>query len=238
MNMTAFMNWSGGKDSALAFYKAKKEGVPVEALLTSVNSGTDRIAMHGVRRELLVQQATVMGLPLHTIELPEMPGMQAYEEAVHLKHKQLKAAGFTHAVFGDLFLEDLKRYRDDLLAKDDLRCLYPLWQMNSREVVKEVLSLGFKAVVICVNSSFLDPSFCGRLLDESFLNDLPSNVDPCGENGEYHSFVFDGPCFSEALSFNKGELVFKEYAAPKGKDECFTAPMPKAGFYFQDLLQP
>ncbi|RYZ30307.1 MAG: diphthine--ammonia ligase [Chitinophagaceae bacterium] len=229
------MNWSGGKDSALAFYKAKQQGISVEALVTSVNSGTDRVSMHGVRRELLEKQAVSIGLPLHTIVLPEMPGMQAYENSVHKRHSELKQAGFSQAIFGDIFLEDLKRYREELLAKDQLECLFPIWKMESREVVKQFLSLGFKAIVICVNSSLLDQKFCGRLLDESFVEDLPPQVDPCGENGEYHSFVFDGPIFSEPVSFTKGDVVFKAYAAPK-QDDCFTLPQPEMGFYFQDLL--
>jgi len=236
------MNWSGGKDSALAFYKAKQQGISVEALVTSVNSGTDRISMHGVRRELLEKQAAAIGLPLHTIELPEMPGMQAYEEAVHSKHKALKQLGFSQAIFGDIFLEDLKHYREELLAKDQLECLFPIWQMESREVMQQFISLGFKAIVICVNSALLDQQFCGRLLDESFVQDLPSHVDPCGENGEYHSFVFGGPIFSVPVSFTKGDVVFKSYAAPtlrqaqNDNDDCFTSPQPEMGFYFQDLL--
>ena len=233
--MKTFMNWSGGKDSALAFYKTINAGQSIDGLVTSVNNGTDRVSMHGIRRTLLEQQASAIGLPLHTIQLPEMPGMQAYEEAVRVKHKLLKAEGFTHGIFGDVFLEDLKRYRESLLAKDELQCLFPLWQMSSRGVVEEFLAAGFKAIIVCVNSSFLDSSFCGRMLDERFLADLPSTVDPCGENGEYHSFVFDGPIFSQTIRFTTGETVFKSYATPK-KDDCFTAPQAETGFYFLDLL--
>jgi uncharacterized protein (TIGR00290 family) len=249
MKQRAFMNWSGGKDSALAFYKAKTEGIAIDALLTSVNSDTSRISMHGVRRELLDKQAAAIGLPLHTIMLPEMPGMQAYEHAVHNKHNELKKAGFSHAIFGDIFLEDLKNYREDLLAKDELQCLFPIWKMDSREVMQQFILLGFKAIVICVNNAVLDQSFCGRLLDESFVQDLPPHVDPCGENGEYHSFVFEGPIFSAPVSFTKGDIVFKSYAAPilqpclsepakeqNDADNCFPRPKPEAGFYFQDLL--
>ena len=182
--MKTFMNWSGGKDSALAFYKAKEEGIPVEALITSINKSTDRISMHGVRKALLLQQAKSMGLPLELISLPEMPGMQAYEETVGEKHRQLKTQGFTHGIFGDVFLEDLKTYRENLLAKDGIQCLFPIWKMDSAEVVRQFIAEGFKAIIVCVNSSYLDKSFCGRLLDEAFLADLPANVDPCGENGE------------------------------------------------------
>ncbi|HYO22980.1 MAG TPA: ATP-binding protein [Flavisolibacter sp.] len=200
-----------------------------------MNTATDRVSMHGVRKKLLEQQAAAIGLPLHTIELPEMPGMAVYEDAVHKTHRQLKSGGCTHVIFGDVFLEDLKVYRESLLAKEDLQCLFPIWKMESREVVRQFLSLGFKAIVICVNSTFLDQGFCGRLLDESFLNDLPPNVDPCGENGEYHSFVFDGPVFPQPVAFTKGGIVFKEYAAPK-HDDCFTTAKKELGFYFQDLM--
>jgi uncharacterized protein (TIGR00290 family) len=237
MKQKAFMNWSGGKDSALAFYKAKQQGIAVDALVTSLNSGTNRVSMHGVRNKLLEEQAASIDLPLQTILLPEMPGMQAYEDAIHNKHRELKKAGFTHGVFGDIFLEDLKTYREELLAKDQLECLFPLWKMDSGEVMREFFSLGFKAIVICTNSTVLDQSFCGRLLDESFLKDLPSHVNPCGENGEFHTFVFDGPIFSKPVSFIKGEVIFKAYAAPK-EDDCFTAPLPEIGFYFQDLVKP
>lgn len=247
--MKAFFNWSGGKDSALALDIAKQEGIVIETLVTSMNIATDRISMHGVRRELLGLQVAAIGLPFHTIELPEMPGMKAYEDAVHATHRQLKREGFTHGVFGDIFLEDLKTYRETLLAKDGLECLFPIWKQDTKKLLHQFIETGFKAIIVCVNSSYLDKSFCGRLLDKSFLNDLPSNVDPCGENGEYHSFVFDGPIFSRPISFTKGEVVFKEYAAPTLRqarddkaeeqgngDDCFAQPQPAVGFYFQDLI--
>lgn len=232
----AFVSWSGGKDSALALYKAQQESVPVNRLVTSVNQAHNRVSMHGVRRELLAIQAEVLGLPWQTVELPEMPGMEAYETAVRSTHQQLKAQGFQHAVFGDLFLEDLKQYREDLLAKDGLKGLFPLWQVRSEEVVRQFLDLGFEAVVVCVNGAQLDPSFCGRLMDEQFFRDLPATVDPCGENGEYHSFVFDGPNFSAPVPFRRGEVVCREYPAPATGDECFTEPRPVSRFYFCDLL--
>jgi uncharacterized protein (TIGR00290 family) len=162
--------------------------------------------------------------------------MQAYEETIRSVHNGLKADGFTHAVFGDVFLEDLKRYREDLLAKEGLQCLFPIWKMDSREVVRQFISQGFRALVVCVNSAHLDQRFCGRELDEEFVNDLPAGVDPCGEHGEYHSFVYDGPNFSRAVSFVVGDVVFKEYPSPKTGDECYTQPQPKSGFYFCDLL--
>lgn len=228
------MNWSGGKDSAMALHKAQQQGINVEALVTTVNTATNRISMHGVRRELLVAQAAAIGLPLYTVELPEMPDMKTYEDAVRQRHRRLAAEGFTHAVFGDIFLDDLKAYREERLFEDGLECLFPLWKQDTKALMKRFAANDFKAVVVCVNSAALDKSFCGRLLDETFVNDLPANIDPCGENGEYHSFVFAGPVFSRPIAFKKGEVVFKEYAAPTAND-CFTAPRPKAGFWFQDL---
>jgi uncharacterized protein (TIGR00290 family) len=236
MNDKAFMSWSGGKDSALALYKAQQSGVPVNTLVTTVNQSLNRVSMHGVRRELLQRQATSLHLPLTTIELPEVPDMQVYEEAVRQTNRNLKSSGITQGVFGDIFLEDLKQYRESLLEKDGLQCLFPLWGLRSDEVVKQFLEAGFKAVVVCVNSAFLSEEFCGRLLDETFFNDLPSSVDLCGENGEYHSFVFDGPNFSDTVLYEKGERVFKEYPSPKQGDDCFTQPQPLSGFYFCDLL--
>lgn len=234
--MKTFMNWSGGKDSALSLYKMQQNGTPAAALVTALNTVLSRVSIHGVRRELLQQQAHVLRLPLHTIELPEMPGMQVYEETVRQVHRQLREEGFTHGAFGDVFLEDLKRYRESLLAKDGLKCLFPIWKMNSSKVVDQFLLNGFKAVVVCVNSAQLDKSFCGRLLDEHFFRDLPPFVDPCGENGEYHSFVFDGPNFSAPVLFQKGEMVYREYPSPQKADDCFTGPQPASGFYFCDLL--
>ena len=230
------MNWSGGKDSALALYKVLQDGISVGTLVTSVNSTTDRISMHGVRRSLLKQQAIAMGLPLRTIELPGMPGMEAYEDTVRLMLQGLKSEGYTHGVFGDIFLEDLRNYREELLASDGLQCLFPLWQTDSKEVVRQFLETGFKAIVVCVNSAVLDKSFCGRVMDEQFFIDLPAGVDPCGENGEYHSYVFDGLLFFRPVNFKVGEMVFKEYPAPRGTNDCFTGPQPQSGGYFFGFL--
>jgi diphthamide synthase (EF-2-diphthine--ammonia ligase) len=151
-------------------------------------------------------------------------------------NQELRHEGFTHAVSGDLFLEDLKTYREQLYGKDDLHCLFPLWKTDTKELIRSFFSLRFKAIIVCVNSSYLERSFCGRLLDEAFVDDLPARADVCGENGEYHSFVFEGPVFWEPIEFTKGEVVFKEYAGPKKEEECFTAPQPPSGFYFCDLL--
>lgn len=234
----AYMNWSGGKDSSLCLYHAMQQRLPVQALLTSVNKVHNRVSMHGVRNELLFKQAQEINLHLHTIELPEQPGMQEYEKLMAEKVAQLKAAGFTHSVFGDIFLEDLKKYREEKLQALNIYSIFPLWKRDTKELMHEFLALGFKAIIVCVNEKVLDKSFCGRLIDESFVQQLPDNVDICGENGEYHSFVFDGPIYKNPISITKGEMVYRKYEAPKNEDgNCFLKDdVPQYGFYFCDLL--
>ena len=234
-----YMNWSGGKDSSLCLYKALQSNqYNISYLLTNVNAIHDRISMHGVRRELLLAQSASIGIPLTTIELPEQPNMTAYEQCMINKVTELKALGCTHSIFGDIFLEDLKLYREQKLKEVNIECVFPLWKIDTIELVKEFIELGFKAIIVCVNEKFLGENFCGRIIDASFLNDLPANVDPCGENGEYHSFVFDGPIFKNPIAFTKGEIVYKKYEAPKNADtnsHSNTTPS-QYGFFFCDLL--
>ena len=230
------MNWSGGKDSALCLYESRRHGPAPEALVTTVSAASGRVSMHGVHGSLIAQQAASVQLPLHLLPL-EGTGMQAYEEAIGQANRSFRARGFTHALSGDLFLEDLKVYREGLYARDGLAAALPLWKKDTATLLRDFISLGFKAIVVCTNESLLDKSFCGRLLDESFLNDLPAQVDACGEHGEYHSFVFDGPGFREPVRFCTGELVRRSYPAPlQPGNDCFTDPQPAAGFYFCDLL--
>jgi uncharacterized protein (TIGR00290 family) len=234
--MKTFLAWSGGKDSAYCLYKATVEGLPPSLLVTSVNEAHDRVSMHGVRSIMIEQQALCLGLPFMTIPLPAAPSMNEYERAISSGNQQLKGKGFGTAMFGDLFLDDLKVYREQLYTKDGIGCSFPLWQMDTGFLLKDFISLGFKAIIVCVNSRYLDTSFCGRIIDQEFLDDLPLGVDPCGENGEYHSFVFDGPGFSRPVVFKLGEVTYQEYAAPKQEKDCFKDPEPPAGFYFQDLV--
>ena len=227
----AYINWSGGKDAAFALYKLLQEGhYNVTQLLTSVNAVHDRISMHGVRRRLLNAQASAIGLPITTIELPEQPKMPEYEMAMRDKLAELKKNGYSHAVFGDIFLEDLRAYREEKLGTMGMKCVFPLWKIDTKTLVHEFLALGFKSIVVCVNEQYLDASFCGRLIDQDFINDLPATVDPCGENGEFHSFVYDGPIFHKPVSFTKGDVVRKTYPAPAGSN------VPDYGFWFCDLL--
>jgi len=215
----ALMSWSGGKDSCLALYEIQKSSdYHVAALLTTVTHDYDRISMHGVRRVLLEKQAASLGLPLHQVLISKGATNEEYEtnliEAVSVYRKQ----GIDSIVFGDLFLEDIKTYRDQFLARNGLRGIYPVWRRDTTEFIKEFIELGFKAVATCVDSKALDQSFAGRIIDHDFLAALPVNVDPCGENGEFHTFVFDGPNFARPVDLSVGETVSRD------------------GFWFCDLL--
>ncbi|HTQ65395.1 MAG TPA: diphthine--ammonia ligase [Puia sp.] len=233
-----YMNWSGGKDSALCLYKSLlSKKYHISYLLTSINAAHDRISMHGVRRNLLKAQASSIGIPLKTIELPEQPGMDEYEQAMMNKVNELKSSGCTYAIFGDIFLEDLRKYREDKLKEAGIECIFPLWKKDTTSLIKEFLALGFKSIIVCVNEQWLDKSFCGRIIDENFLSDLPSNVDPCGENGEFHSYVFEGPIFNHPVSIKKGDIVYRKYEAPKNMDNHSDKQPEQYGFYFCDLLE-
>jgi uncharacterized protein (TIGR00290 family) len=205
-----------------------------------MNARQDRVSMHGVRRPLLEAQANSIGLPLLTLEMPEQPSMAVYESIMQEKITTLKEQGFSQAIFGDIFLEDLRKYREEKLALAGIEAIFPLWKMDTKELVHQFLFLGFKTIVVCVNDQYLDESFCGRVVDEQFLLDLPGGVDPCGENGEFHTFVFDGPIFKEPVLFETGELVYKQYEAPTiASNSCSGMPEPtqeKYGYWFCDLV--
>jgi len=229
-----YLNWSSGKDAALALYHLQKdEAFDVQLLLTSINAHFDRVSMHGLHRSLLEAQVQAVGLPFKTIELPETPSMEVYEQKMRETLNELVSAGFTTSGFGDIFLEDLRTYRETQLSKMNIETSFPLWKRNTTELLQEFVQLGFKAVVVCLNSEFLDESFLGRVIDEQFLKDLPSNVDPCGENGEFHTFCFDGPIFSHPVQFELGEKIFRTYERPK-QDNAHCQDN-EVGFWFVDL---
>ena len=211
--------WSGGKDSAMALYTLQQQRhFRVVALLTTVTETYERIAMHGVRRELLRRQAESLGLPLHEVSIPPQCVNSVYEarleEALGLFYRQ----GVRKVAFGDIFLEDLRAYREKNLARMGMTALFPIWKRDTRELIRFFHQQRFRAVAACVDPKVLDPSFAGRELDESFFRDLPFDADPCGENGEFHTFVFDGPIFQSPVPVRTGEVVNRD------------------GFVFCDLL--
>jgi uncharacterized protein (TIGR00290 family) len=235
--MKAYMNWSGGKDSSLALYKILTEQkLEVRYLFTSINKTYDRISMHGVRRSLLEQQASSIGIPLKTLELSEQPNMEEYETKMQAAVNEFRNKGIGHTIFGDIFLEDLKTYREEKLNPLSITTHFPLWKIPSADIMHDFFNLGFKAIVVCVNGNYLDSSFCGRLLDADFIRDLPQGIDVCGENGEYHSFVYDGPIFDTPIHFTKGEIVHRQYKTPASSDnEVCKSTKEDKGFYFCDL---
>ena len=205
------MSWSGGKDSCLALYEIQKaQDYRVAALLTTVTRDYDRISMHGVRRILLERQAASLGLPLHEVFITKDATNQEYETKMEEAFSMYREQGIDRIVFGDLFLEEIRAYRDQFLARHDMHGIYPVWLRDTTEFIREFIKLGFKAVITCVNGEVLDSSFAGMMIDENFLSALPPHVDPCGENGEFHTFVFDGPVFKEAVKCSVGEKVARE----------------------------
>lgn len=207
------LSWSGGKDSALALH-ALRDGAAYEvsALITSVTTGYDRISIHGVRRALLEQQADALGLPLLEVSLEPASSDEAYQAAflrglAELGRLQPRVA---HVAFGDLYLADVRAYRDRLLARTTYRGLYPLWQQPTRELAERFIAAGFEATLVCTDNTQIDPSFAGRSFDRSLLADLPSTADPCGENGEFHTFVFAGPIFRRPVAWVKGDTITRD----------------------------
>jgi len=205
------MSWSGGKDSCLALYEIQRaRDYRIVALLTTVTPEYDRVSVHGVRRVLLERQAASLGIPLHKVFVAKDATNREYEARMGEAFSVYRGRGIDSVVFGDLFLEDVRAYREQLLARHDMRGVYPVWLRDTTEFVREFIDLGFRAVVTCVDGKVLDPSFAGMMVDENFLSKLPAGVDPCGENGEFHTFVYDGPAFKEAVRFSVGERVERD----------------------------
>jgi uncharacterized protein (TIGR00290 family) len=203
--------WSGGKDSTLALYEIMESGrYEVVELLTTVTRDYDRISIHGVRRVLLEQQADALGIPLETTFISKGASNEEYENELLKALKRQRDDGVSSVAFGDIFLEDVRKYRGQLLKKAEINGVFPLWKKDTQALARRFINLGFKAVITSVDSNVLGKDLAGREYDERFLSDLPANVDPCGENGEFHSFVYGGPIFHEVVPFKKGERVLRE----------------------------
>ena len=203
--------WSGGKDSAMALYELEMtEGYEIAALLTTITEDFDRISMHGVRTALLEQQAESLRLPLEKVYITSNASNEGYEAKMRDKLTHYQGQGVSSVVFGDVLLESVREYRESNLAKIGMKGIFPLWERNTVELAHTFIDLGFKAVVTCVDSNVLDRKFVGRVFDERFISELPDHIDTCGENGEFHSFVYDGPIFRERIPYLKGKTVLRD----------------------------
>jgi len=233
-----YFNWSSGKDSALALYHLlQDETYSVEQLITTVNTHYNRVTMHGLRKALLIAQTEALGIKSSLIELPEMPSMDTYEDIMLKAVTTLKDDNFTHSAFGDIYLEDLKVYRENQLASQNIKAIFPLWKRNTKQLITEFIALGFKTIVVCANSKYFDQDFVGTIIDENFIDNLPEGVDPCGENGEFHTFCFDGPIFKNPIPFTIGEKVYREYKAPKTNDnDICKSDAETYGVWYCDLI--
>ena len=215
----AWLAWSSGKDSAWALHVVRERGeFDVVALLTTVNRTHNRVAMHAVRESLLKAQAAAAGLPLVVVPIPSPCPNEEYERAMAAAIARAKSEGVTHIIFGDLFLEDVRRYREENLAKSGIAPVFPLWGIPTRQLAREMMAGGLRSYLTCVDPRHLDKSFAGREWNAALLADLPATADPCGENGEFHTFACAGPMFRTPIHVQAGEIVERD------------------GFVFADLL--
>ncbi|MDP8903810.1 MAG: adenine nucleotide alpha hydrolase [Chloroflexota bacterium] len=204
------LSWSGGKDSALTLWTLRRQALQPEALITTVTEGYDRISMHGVRRELLARQADALGIPLVEVVIPPACVNEVYEARMAAAFASPSLSGVAAVAFGDLFLEDVRAYREARLGAGGKRGLFPLWRRDTGELAREFVGAGFEAMIVCLDPRALDPGLAGRPYDERLLAELPASVDPCGENGEFHTFVHAGPIFAAPIACTTGEVVERD----------------------------
>ena len=232
MKKKAVLFWSGGKDSALALHFSRQnKDIEVVALVCTLNDEYKRVSMHGIRQDVVERQAYQTGLPIIKMWIPNEPDNSAYENALISTYQKLKLADVEVIIYGDIFLKDIRLYRDRILKEAGLEGYFPLWNRDTFELINEFLNLGFKTLICCINTARLDNSSLGKELNRIFLDTLPITVDPCGENGEFHTFCFSGPVFSEDVAFETGE---KHYSALqiKSKDDETT----ETGFWYVDII--
>lgn len=232
----AIFCWSGGKDSAYCLYKVLTEAkFDVRYLLTTVNDTFKRVSMHGVREALLDIQVQSIGIPLLKVRVTE--GTNAdYEAQMEALLLKVQDEGINHVIFGDIFLEDLRQYREDNLKKLNMTGVFPLWKTDTRQLINHFISLQFKTIVCCTNDRYLGQEWAGREIDQSFIRQLPASVDACGENGEYHTFCYAGPIFKKEIRFTKGENVYKPLEIKTDDTPISPTTIITKGFWFTDLL--
>ncbi|NQW79310.1 MAG: diphthine--ammonia ligase [Chitinophagaceae bacterium] len=230
------VSWSGGKDSSYALYKIlQNELYEVKYLLSTINGNLKRLSMHGVREELIEAQAASIGIPLLKVYVYEADNNE-YERQMNDTLLKVKAEGISTVAFGDIFLEDLKQYREDKMRGIGMNCLFPIWQEDTLQLINDFIEKGFKTITCCINDGYLDKDWCGRVIDDSFLSQLPKNVDPCGENGEFHSFCYEAPFFKTKMNIVAGEKTYKELILKTKDHPTPIKEVGTKGFWFCDIL--
>lgn len=223
----AVLHWSGGKDCAYALYLLQKQQeISVRRLFVTLNQ-KNRISMHGVDKSFIEMQAESIGIPVEFVKLPDHPSNREYEAALETAMQSCKRDGIEYSVFGDLFLGDIRKYREELFRKMGLKALFPLWKMDTGVLSKKIIKAGFKAKIVSANSAKPDESFAGREYDQTFLLELPESIDPCGENGEFHTFVYDGPIFSKPIPVTCGNIIDTVFPSPGNSSEKFRITYAK-----------
>ena len=232
----AIMSWSGGKDSSYALHKILEEGVyDVKYLLSTFNGNYNRLSMHGVREELIMLQAESIGIPLLKVYVYEASNAE-YEKQMEEVLLQAKAANINYVIFGDIFLDNLRQYREQKMAVLNMHCVFPLWKMDTQWLVNDFMAKGFKTCVCCINDGYLAESWCGRMIDKTFIKELPAAVDACGENGEFHTYCFAGPIFKMPINIIKGENTYKPLTIKLSDHPTAIPDVGTKGFWFCDLL--
>lgn len=227
--------WSGGKDSAYALHQVFKEGrYTVKYLLSTINGNSNRLSMHGVKEELIQEQADSIGIPLLKVYVYEANNSE-YEKQMEKTLLTIKAEGISTVLFGDIFLEDLRQYREQKMQPLKMDCVFPLWKMDTGLMVRDFIKQGFKTYTCCVNDGYLDESWVGRLIDGAFVDALPQGTDPCGENGEFHSFCFDGPVFKRPIQVRIGEKKYEPLLVSTGLPTSLDGK-PVKGFWYADIV--
>ncbi|MCA6365379.1 MAG: diphthine--ammonia ligase [Bacteroidetes bacterium] len=231
----AIFSWSGGKDSALCLHRVLQQGMyEVCFLLTTVNGNLQRVSMHGIPESLLDAQAAATGIPLKKVYVYEASNA-GYERQMHEALSQAKAAGINTVIFGDIFLEDLRKYREEKLAAVGMNAVFPLWKEDTAKLVKEFTGNGFQSVICCVNDAYLSENDAGALLDADFVSSLPPDVDPCGENGEYHSFCFAGPIYNKPVQVKVAGKIYQPLDAALQQPDRL-GKITK-GFWYADVVE-
>lgn len=232
----AIFSWSGGKDSSYCLNKVLTDNLfDIKYLLTTVNVNFKRVSMHGVREDLLDQQANSIGIPLIKVMVSEGTNDE-YEKQMETILLKAKSEGIEHVIFGDIFLEDLRVYRENNLAKVNMKAVFPLWKIDTSVLITDFIAQGFKTITCCINDGYFNEEWVGKEINDAFIQDLPKNVDPCGENGEYHTFCYEGPIFKKKINFTIGEKVYKPLEIKTADDSVCSSNTITKGFWFVDLI--